>query len=121
MPNPLLLYPFVAVLSLVHLVTFLLGRVPWHAHDIVRKVASNPQWLPWSGKQTPFLYIYSKADKSVPHRHIQAHTEVAERNGQDVTRLVYESSGHVSHMRTDPERYWGSIRDIWTKAVSKTA
>lgn len=118
-PNPLLLYPFLAIILTVHFVTFLLGLTTWHAHDVIRKAICDPQWLPWIGKQTPFLYIYSKADKSVPYHHIQQQTEVAESKGQDVTRLVYESSEHVSHMRSDPERYWGAIKDIWAKAISK--
>lgn len=117
-PNPFLRYPFFAFLLVVHVANFLLGLIPWNMHDVLRKAVSSPQWLPWSGKHTPFLYIYSRADKSVPYRHIQAVTETAESKGQDVTRVIFESSGHVSHMRSDPDRYWGAVRAVWAKALS---
>jgi len=120
-PNPIIRYSFFLVLFSVHIATFLLGRVPWNVHDILRKAARQTQWLPWTGKQTPYLYVYSKADKSVPYRHVQAHTEAAERAGQDVTRLVFDSSGHVAHMKSDPDRYWGAIQAVWAKALSNVA
>jgi hypothetical protein len=110
-------YLVLSILVGIQVLTFLLGRIPWHMHDILRKAVRQSQWLPWTGKQTPFLYIYSKADKSVPYRHIQPHTEVAESEGQDVTRLVFDSSEHVAHMRSDPERYWGGVKACWSKAV----
>jgi hypothetical protein len=116
-PNPVFRYFFFGIILGVHFITFLLGRVPWNMHDILRKAARQPQWLPWTAKQTPYLYIYSKADKSVPYRHIQPHTELAESQGQDVTRLLFDSSGHVAHMKSDPERYWGAIKTIWSRAV----
>ena len=116
--NPLLRCPILVTVIFIQFLSFLLGRVPWHLHDIIRKAVCNPKWLPWIGPKTPFLYIYLKADKSVPYRHIQAHTEMAESKGQDVTRLVFDTSPHVEHMRIDPERYWKAIAALWTKAIS---
>jgi Eukaryotic protein of unknown function (DUF829) len=120
-PNPVIRYFFFSILFGVHIITFLLGRIPWNMHDILRKAVRRPQWLPWTGNQTPFLYIYSKGDKSVPYRHIQSHTEVAESEGQDVTRLVFDSSEHVAHMRSDPSRYWAAVKASWSKTVSAVA
>ena len=28
----------------------------------------------------------------------------------------FEDSGHVAHMRKDPERYWRLIKEVWAAA-----
>ncbi|KAG9038511.1 hypothetical protein FS842_003264 [Serendipita sp. 407] len=118
-PNIFLRYPFYVFLVAIQVISFLLGRTTWKIHGPVRNAILKPDWLPWmSWKTTPFLYVYSKADRSVPYRHVQKHTEVAEGKGQDITRLVFDTSGHVEHMRHNPDAYWNAVRELWSKAVA---
>jgi hypothetical protein len=132
-PNPFLRYPFMAVLILVHIIGVLFRRVSFNYHDTTKRALLQDGWLPWvrtqrsssstssnKNQQTPFLYIYSKADRAVPYAHIHAHTQKAEAQGRDITREIYETSTHVNHMRSDPERYWNSVRKHWQKAVDRS-
>jgi pimeloyl-ACP methyl ester carboxylesterase len=119
-PNPIIRYIVMSIILGSHILVFLLGRVPWRFHDIVRNAYRKTDLLPWINKggiKTPYLYIYSKVDKSVPYAHIQAHTERAEKEGQNITRLIYEDTAHVSHMRSDPPHYWEAIQILWKKAL----
>lgn len=103
----------------VHNIWWALGQTEWMVFDSVRQTLLGTR-LPWAisdVKSTPQLYIYSKADIAVPFNEIQSHTEVAESKGIPVTRQIYETSGHVSHMRQDPDRYWSSIRSHWEKVI----
>ncbi|CAG7849780.1 SubName: Full=Uncharacterized protein {ECO:0000313/EMBL:CCA74862.1} [Serendipita indica DSM 11827] len=115
--NPILRWVFLFAIGIVQAVAVLLRLVPVRMHDIIRKAICSPNWLPWTNKTTPFLYVYSKTDRSVPYKQVQAHTEKAETMGQDVTRLVFDDSPHVAHMRSDPERYWTAVQALWNKAL----
>ncbi|KAI1408188.1 hypothetical protein F5Y13DRAFT_173207 [Hypoxylon sp. FL1857] len=68
-------------------------------------------------QQTSRTYIYGKADLMVDWRHVERHAEQAAARGLAVRREVFEDSPHVSHMRTDPGRYWTIIRETWESAV----
>ncbi|KAI2615180.1 hypothetical protein GGR54DRAFT_614312 [Hypoxylon sp. NC1633] len=69
-------------------------------------------------KQTNRLYIYGRADVMVDWKHVETHAEQAAAKGLMVRREVFENSPHVSHMRTDGERYWKIITETWQKAVN---
>ncbi|CAJ2510858.1 Uu.00g064830.m01.CDS01 [Anthostomella pinea] len=69
-------------------------------------------------RQTNRAYVYGTVDTMVDCRHVDAHAKAAVAKGYDVRREVYERSPHVSHMRTDTERYWKIFTEIWEKAVS---
>ncbi|KAJ7486405.1 hypothetical protein B0H11DRAFT_1861328 [Mycena galericulata] len=64
-------------------------------------------------RDTPRMYIYSKADKVAEPARIKAHLEEAQRSGFDVRVEVYETTAHVGHAHKDPERYWASVRELW--------
>ena len=83
------------------------------------KALLNPRLLPWMNSETPRLYIFSKKDDVVPWQAVQEHAETAKTSGLNVRCEVYEESAHVAHMRLDPKRYWGSIKDLWQIACRK--
>ncbi|EAS30773.1 uncharacterized protein CIMG_06252 [Coccidioides immitis RS] len=51
-------------------------------------------------------YVYSKEDELIHWRDVEEHAEDARAKGWNVSREMFEKSPHVSHMRTDPQRYW---------------
>ncbi|RAH82551.1 hypothetical protein BO86DRAFT_298126, partial [Aspergillus japonicus CBS 114.51] len=55
-------------------------------------------------------YLYSEGDRVVDARDVERHAEEVERRGWEVERVKFDGSAHVSHMRTDPERYWGVVK-----------
>ncbi|KNG83560.1 indole-diterpene biosynthesis protein PaxU [Aspergillus nomiae NRRL 13137] len=55
-------------------------------------------------------YIYSEADELVDWRDVERHADEAEARGWVVSREKFVGSPHVSHMRADPERYWGIVK-----------
>lgn len=63
----------------------------------------------------PRLYLYSKADKLVDWREVEAHARSAEERGASgKTELVrFETSEHVAHIREDAEKYWDAVRVCW--------
>ncbi|KAB8233494.1 hypothetical protein BDV23DRAFT_159487 [Aspergillus alliaceus] len=55
-------------------------------------------------------YVYSDADELVDWRDVERHADEAEAKGWSVRREKFVGSQHVSHMKYDPERYWGIMR-----------
>ncbi|TFK38671.1 hypothetical protein BDQ12DRAFT_712645 [Crucibulum laeve] len=72
---------------------------------------------PADPKTTPRLYIYSKADTVTLERNVERGIDDAISLGLDVAVEKYDASLHVAHAREDPERYWNSIRDLWSRAI----
>lgn len=64
------------------------------------------------------VYLYSKEDKIIFWQDIEAHAAEATRKGYTVDCVRFEGSGHVGHMRTWPEKYWGTILQAWKSAVA---
>ncbi|KAB8216101.1 hypothetical protein BDV33DRAFT_179569 [Aspergillus novoparasiticus] len=84
------------------------------AVSVARK-AMNDQRLVCSGDggdggKPRRCYIYSDADELVDWRDVERHADEAEARGWVVTREKFLGSPHVSHMRADPERYWGIVK-----------
>lgn len=135
--NPLLYLlaaPPVALLyGLFHLINALGGNYP--VFDELRYTLNNkPDLLPpftssvpgtdsdaALEKTTPRLYIYSKTDKATLARHVDRHVEEAVGMGFDTEVVKLQKSPHVTHARTDPERYWAAVKRLWTKTVVNTA
>jgi len=63
----------------------------------------------------PRLYLYSRADKVIDWKEVEAHARNAEENGASgKTELVkFEKSEHVAHVREDAEKYWDAVRVCW--------
>ncbi|KAI1204546.1 uncharacterized protein F4807DRAFT_454595 [Annulohypoxylon truncatum] len=70
-------------------------------------------------KQTNRSYVYGKADIMVDWRHVERHADQAAAKGLAVRREVFERSPHVSHMRTDGDRYWKIVNETWKKGTTR--
>lgn len=68
-------------------------------------------------KQTNRSYIYGKADIMVDWRHVETHIKQAAAKGFVTRQELFEHSPHVSHMRTNGERYWKIFMETWRKAT----
>lgn len=66
----------------------------------------------------PRLYFASKTDHMTRFPQVKAHMDEGRRLGFDVRAEIFENSTHVSHAKTDPERYWGAIKTLWKDASS---
>ncbi|KAI0044286.1 DUF829-domain-containing protein [Auriscalpium vulgare] len=84
--------------------------------EFARRVLGSPAFLPWTDVATPRLYVYSNVDELVPSDAVENHADEAEASGVSVHRLPFEGTAHVAHMRSDPDRYWGAIKQLWKKA-----
>jgi len=87
-------------------------RLTYLEADILPSI-SNPTDI----KATPRLYIYSKKDKMTLAKHVESHIKEAALLGQDVTVEMFEHTPHVAHARDDPDRYWGAVGKVWSRAV----
>jgi hypothetical protein len=58
-------------------------------------------------------YIFSGTDKMIAAEDVKAHGEEAREKGFEVRFEDFGESAHVQHMRSDPERYWGVVRETW--------
>ncbi|KAF7118519.1 hypothetical protein CNMCM5793_008049 [Aspergillus hiratsukae] len=64
-------------------------------------------------------YIYSDADELVDWRDVEKHASEAQAKGWVVRREKFLGSLHVSHMRSDPERYWNIVKTYLELPASK--
>ncbi|KAM0720741.1 hypothetical protein Q7P37_004878 [Cladosporium fusiforme] len=62
------------------------------------------------------LYLYGKEDDLIFWKDIGQHAATARNNGYPVDCTMFEGSGHVSHMRLAPARYWSAIRESWIRS-----
>ncbi|OTB14886.1 hypothetical protein K445DRAFT_318795 [Daldinia sp. EC12] len=102
---------FVSCLWIVHAFRFIIGEnfmaVNWRVLNDLDLV-----------KQTNRSYIYGKADVMVDWRHVEMHAKEAAAEGLDVRPELFEGSPHVSHMRSDGERYWRIVTETWERAIT---
>ncbi|KAJ3497754.1 hypothetical protein NLJ89_g10303 [Agrocybe chaxingu] len=125
--NPLLRViatPVILFLYGVHRCFFqwLVGKPPMVAE--MRAKFLSPAVLPGLSsdthgktKATPRLYVYSETDEVMQPEGIRKHADQAIAAGFDVRVERYEISPHVAHARTDPERYWNAVRQLWLRAL----
>ncbi|KAM6492863.1 Eukaryotic protein of unknown function (DUF829) domain containing protein [Amanita muscaria] len=105
------MYPFYFYLNVLRLV---FGIPP--ILELIRTHTNRPHFLPWLTTSSPRLYIYSTKDDVIPWQEVESHAEDAERVYAVVKKEKFESSMHVAHMKHDPDRYWGAIKDLWNAA-----
>ena len=72
---------------------------------------------PFTTKQVVRLYVYSEADRITLAKNVRRHIDQAQAIGLDVAVERFEKSPHVAHARSDPERYWTAVRNVWERAV----
>jgi hypothetical protein len=124
-PSPVLRYPTIIAFFSVHAIACLVNGTDWLPFEAVRQGILNPTWLPWIvspnssnlNGATPWLFVYSKADTTVPFKHTHKLTDVAESRGMDIRREIYEDTPHVAHMRANPERYWRAVNSCWDEVA----
>ena len=63
-------------------------------------------------------YIYSDTDDLVDWRDSESHALEAEAKGWVVRRELFKGSPHVGHMRAEPVRYWGIVKEYLEALVS---
>jgi hypothetical protein len=79
---------------------------------------NEPRVLPWLQRSSPRLYIYSLTDDLVSWQSVESHAKEAGKLFDDVRTERFENSGHVAHMKQDPERYWAAVEGLWNAAVA---
>ncbi|PNP73791.1 hypothetical protein FNYG_12981 [Fusarium nygamai] len=98
---------------LIHVFDYLAGResAPKFSHRIFTDEK-------WESKKSTRLFLYGKGDFLIPWQHIEGYMAVSREAGYPSEGLVFES-GHVEHMKKDPERYWGVIQESWGRAIGR--
>jgi Eukaryotic protein of unknown function (DUF829) len=59
-------------------------------------------------------YLYGDRDIIIPVIDVENHAVEAGQKGYKVRKELFKDSLHVSHMRTDPERYWKVVEETWS-------
>jgi hypothetical protein len=121
--NPILRWLVSAFITLFYIYAVLAYRLFGKKTTILKMRTTLNKYLllPWFSKHTPRLYLYSQADEMVPWTEVEAHAGEARKAGLDVRMERFEGSPHVTHARTDPERYWGAVKKVWEDATSSPA
>lgn len=63
-------------------------------------------------RETQRVYIYSDIDPLIPIGEVENHADEAEKRGFAVRRELFAKSPHVSHARSDEQRYWGIVGEV---------
>ncbi|KAF4449000.1 Transmembrane protein 53-B [Fusarium austroafricanum] len=95
----------------IYLSDYLVGKesAPWFSH----RIFFNEEW---ESKQSLRLFIYGKDDIIIPWEHVEGFIAESRKNGYPTEGELFES-GHVGHMRKNPDKYWKTIQGTWDKAV----
>lgn len=84
----------------------------WHA-------VARADALPWTRRDTPRAYLYSREDIMVPAQDVEEHVALLRADGAAHVRAeLFAGSAHVAHARSEPERYWRVVRETWEAAVA---
>lgn len=109
--------PLVRLLGMWWFIKYRLFRVPDEMYEW--GLSHND---PVRARETCRAYIYSEADEFVDYRAVEEHINHAETNGYVIVRRdKFPNSPHVSHARSDPERYWSIVRETWEVGRSEGA
>ncbi|GAA6058848.1 hypothetical protein JCM10212_002792 [Sporobolomyces blumeae] len=76
---------------------------------------NSPSALP----PVPRLYFYSLIDLLIPYKDVEAHARTARERGIDVRTEKFDKTPHVTHARSEPERYWGKVAELWRESGEK--
>ncbi|KAJ6171265.1 hypothetical protein N7470_000332 [Penicillium chermesinum] len=99
-----------AVLCALFVVVYTVNWVLRRPDAIQRgRIALNDSEL--VGGDPARCYLYSDGDELVGWRDVEDHADEAEGSGLRVRREKFVGSPHVAHMKADPVRYWGVVRE----------
>lgn len=110
---------FIRILYLIMSVQKAVLRRKLNTVDIMKAQLNNTKLLPWFGKHTRRLYIYSTKDDLIPYHEVEKHASEAEKSGFIVKQRRFEDSAHVAHARAHPEDYWQEVQTLWEEACSQ--
>ncbi|RBR14464.1 uncharacterized protein FIESC28_07700 [Fusarium coffeatum] len=96
----------------IHLFDFVVGRES--SPKFCHRLFFDDKWM---SKDSTRLFMYGKKDFLIPAEHIEEHIADGLRCGYKTESQTFES-GHVDHMRKDPERYWRAIDEVWQRTIS---
>ncbi len=71
-------------------------------------------------RQTNRSYIFSREDSMVDWRHVEDHATDVAAKGIPVRREMFDNSAHVSHMRSDGDRYWKIVTETWEEGIRRS-
>jgi hypothetical protein len=68
----------------------------------------------------PRCYLYSCNDTLIAWQDVHEHAEDSAQTGVPVTEVLFKDSGHVGHMRQEPNRYWSAVMATWDSASASS-
>ncbi|KAG8623227.1 hypothetical protein KVT40_008203 [Elsinoe batatas] len=83
---------------------------------MMRRNLNHVKYVP---KGTARSYLYSDGDELIEKEWVERHGEEAREKGYDVSFVEFKGTGHVAHMKGDPERYWGHVRERWDGVITR--
>lgn len=122
--NPLVKFLFTIFFAPSYFLLTLLGMLLGRKDQIERLRAAMARadvLPPWTDKATPRVYMYSAKDELVNAEDVEDHVADLRALGINARLEKFEGSAHVAHMRTEPERYWGIVRETWEKECENAA
>lgn len=108
-------------LSVVYFITWAFRFITRRPESIAQGMAAlnQPGFLPFTSTHTARMYLYSSADNIVPAQAVEDHAARARMAGFPVQMIDFGRSGHVSHARVYPEKYWEAVRTFWIEALKQ--
>jgi hypothetical protein len=97
----------------IHLFDFVVGRES--SPKFCKRLLFDEEW---ESKDSTRLFIYGKKDILIPAEHIEEHIANGMKLGYKTESQIFES-GHVDHMRKNPEKYWETIDHVWKRAMTE--
>ncbi|RPD78425.1 DUF829-domain-containing protein [Lentinus tigrinus ALCF2SS1-7] len=109
------------VLAVVYFLTWVFRTIARRPEAIAQAMAAlnDPDILPFTSLRTPRMYLYSTADNIVQAPAVEEHAARARMVGFPVQMINFGKSGHVSHARDYPEKYWEGVREFWLEALAQ--
>ena len=86
-------------------------------NDVDFRLRAGPNSTKWATTSAPRLYLYGKKDRLILWKEVEQHVADSRQKGFKCETELFENSDHVSHMRKEPERYWGAISSAWKDAI----
>lgn len=106
----IIMAPFFHSLVITYWLTYIAMRRP----DPLKQFSLGHNNKALNSNEVRRAYIYSEADKLVGSDAVEEHIAEAKANGFNVVRVEnFKGTPHVAHMRSDEERYWGVVRELW--------
>ncbi|KAJ5305958.1 hypothetical protein PENANT_c015G06281 [Penicillium antarcticum] len=103
-----MLFALLVFFKLVHVFSVSLDPI-----SLARKVINDTSLMQAANPEKALTrcYIYSDTDELVDWRDTESHAVEAEAHGWVVRRELFKGSAHVAHMKVDPDRYWGIVKE----------